>query len=74
MKDTVTMMQKRAEVHSTESSVVTDEKGRIVIDIPGVDDAEKVLSDLGVPVKTSRVQRLERHRKNPPKPNSTLYH
>ena len=40
-------MQKRAEVHSTESSVVTDEKGRIVIDIPGVDDAEKVLSDLG---------------------------
>lgn len=100
LKDTVTMMQKRAEVHSTESSVVTDEKGRIVIDIPGVDDAEKVLSDLGkegsldfvaqddmdlsvasrfiqrqfVPVKTSRVQRLERHRKNPPKPNSTLYH
>ena len=47
LKDTVTMMQKRAEVHSTESSVVTDEKGRIVIDIPGVDDAEKVLSDLG---------------------------
>lgn len=34
LKDTVTMMQKRAEVHSTESSVVTDEKGRIVIDIP----------------------------------------
>lgn len=47
LKDTVTMMQKRAEVHSTESSVVTDEKGRIVIDIPGVEDADKVLEDLG---------------------------
>ncbi len=47
LKDTVKMMQKRAEVHSTESSVVTDEKGRIVIDIPGVDDADKVLADLG---------------------------
>lgn len=47
LKDTVTMMQKRAEVHSTESSVVTDEKGRIVIDIPGVDNADAVLADLG---------------------------
>lgn len=47
LKDTVTMMQKRAEVHSTESSVVTDEKGRIVIDIPGVENADEVLSDLG---------------------------
>lgn len=47
LKDTVTMMQKRAEVHSTESSVITDEKGRIEIDIPGVSDAEEVLADLG---------------------------
>lgn len=47
LADTVTMMQNRAEVHSTESSVVTDEKGRIEIDIPGVSDAEEVLADLG---------------------------
>lgn len=47
LADTVQMMQKRAEVHSTESSVVTDEKGRIEIDIPGVSDAEEVLADLG---------------------------
>ena len=47
LADTVTMMQKRAEVHSTESSVITDEKGRIEIDIPGVSDAEQVLADLG---------------------------
>ncbi|MCH5267121.1 MAG: protein translocase subunit SecD [Lachnospiraceae bacterium] len=47
LKDTVTMMQKRAQVHSTESSVVTDEKGRIVIDIPGVENADEVLADLG---------------------------
>ena len=47
LADTVTMMQKRADVHSTESSVVTDEKGRIEIDIPGVSNAEEVLADLG---------------------------
>ncbi len=47
LADTVTMMQKRADVHSTDSSVVTDEKGRIEIDIPGVSDAEEVLADLG---------------------------
>lgn len=47
LKDTVTMMQKRAQVHSTESSVVTDERGRIVIDIPGVGNADEVLADLG---------------------------
>lgn len=47
MKDTVKMMQKRAEVYSTESSVVTDERGRIVIDIPGVENAEEVLASLG---------------------------
>lgn len=47
LADTVTMMQQRADVHSTDSSVVTDEKGRIEIDIPGVSDAEEVLADLG---------------------------
>lgn len=47
LADTVTMMQKRADVHSTDSQVVTDEKGRIEIDIPGVSDAEEVLADLG---------------------------
>ncbi len=47
MEDTRNMMQKRAEVYSTESSVVVGEGGRISIDIPGVEDAEEVLASLG---------------------------
>ncbi len=47
MEDTRNMMQKRAEVYSTESSVVIGEGGRISIDIPGVSNAEKVLQSLG---------------------------
>jgi len=47
MEDTRNMMQKRAEVYSTESSVVIGEGGRISIDIPGVTNAEKVLQSLG---------------------------
>lgn len=47
LEDTRNMMQKRAEVYSTESSVVTGEGGRITIDIPGVSNAEEVLKSLG---------------------------
>ncbi|MCR5201693.1 MAG: protein translocase subunit SecD [Lachnospiraceae bacterium] len=47
MKDTQSKMQKRAEVYSTESSVVLEGSKRIVIDIPGAKDAEKVLKGLG---------------------------
>ena len=47
MKDTIKKMQKRAEVYSTESSVVQEGENRIVIEIPGADDAEEVLEGLG---------------------------
>ncbi len=47
MKDTKQKMQKRAEVYSTESSVVQEGDNRIVIEIPGADDAEEVLEGLG---------------------------
>lgn len=47
MEDTRNMMQKRAEVYSTESSVVLGEDNRITIDIPGVENAEEVLETLG---------------------------
>ncbi|MCR5586319.1 MAG: protein translocase subunit SecD [Lachnospiraceae bacterium] len=47
MKDTISKMQSRAEVYSTEASVVQEGDNRIVIDIPGVDNAEEVLATLG---------------------------
>lgn len=47
MEDTRNMMQKRAEVYSTESSVVIGDGGRITVDIPGVANAEEVLESLG---------------------------
>ena len=47
MEDTRNMMQKRAEVYSTESSVVLGDENRITIDIPGVANAEEVLESLG---------------------------
>ncbi len=47
MEDTRNMMQKRAEVYSTESSVVIGDGGRITIDIPGVANADEVLASLG---------------------------
>ena len=47
MEDTRTMLQKRAEVYSTESSVVQGENNTITVDIPGVENAEGVLSNLG---------------------------
>lgn len=47
MKDTIQKMQQRAEVYSTESSVVQQGSNRIEIDIPGVENAEEVLESLG---------------------------
>lgn len=47
MKDTIQKMQQRAEVYSTESSVVQQGSNRIEIDIPGVENAEEVLASLG---------------------------
>ncbi len=47
MKDTISKMQSRAEVYSSEASVVQEGDKRIVIDIPGVDNAEEVLATLG---------------------------
>ena len=47
MKETIQMMQQRAEVYSTESSVVQVGDNRIEIDIPGVADADEVLKSLG---------------------------
>ena len=47
MKDTIQMMQQRAEVYSTESSGVQVGDNRIEIDIPGVADADEVLKSLG---------------------------
>lgn len=47
MSDTIQKMQQRADVYSTESSVVQEGSNSIVIDIPGVEDAEAVLEGLG---------------------------
>jgi SecD/SecF fusion protein len=47
MKDTIQKMQQRAEVYSTESTVVQQGSNRIEIDIPGVENAEEVLESLG---------------------------
>lgn len=47
MKDTIHMMQQRAEVYSTESSVVQEGDDRVVVEIPGVENADEVLSSLG---------------------------
>jgi len=47
MSDTIAMMQDRAEVYSTESSVVQEGSNRISVDIPGVENADEVLSSLG---------------------------
>lgn len=47
MSDTVYKMQKRVENYSTEASVYQEGNNRINIDIPGVQDANKVLSELG---------------------------
>jgi SecD/SecF fusion protein len=47
MSDTVYKMQKRVESYSTEASVYQEGSNRVNIDIPGVQDANKVLEELG---------------------------
>lgn len=49
MNDTVYQMQKRAEVYSTEAEVYPEGDRRITIEIPGAEDAETVLNELGKP-------------------------
>lgn len=47
MSDTVYKMQKRVESYSTEATVYQEGNNRVNINIPGAQDANKVLSELG---------------------------
>ncbi len=49
MADTVYKLQKRVEVYSTEAEVYQEGSNRINVNIPGVYDAETILSELGNP-------------------------
>ena len=49
MSDTVYKLQRRVEGYSTESQVYREGDDRISIEIPGVEDANAVLEDLGKP-------------------------
>ena len=49
MNDTVYKLQQRVEAWSTEAEVYQEGANRINVDIPGVYDAEKILSELGNP-------------------------
>jgi len=49
MSDTIYKLQKRAEGYSTEAAVYQEGSDRINIDIPGVNDANEILKELGKP-------------------------
>lgn len=49
MKDTIAKLQKRVEGYSTEAIVYQEGLSRINIEIPGVQDANKILQELGRP-------------------------
>jgi len=49
MADTIYKMQKRVEQYSTEAQVYQEGENRISIEIPGVQDANAVLEELGKP-------------------------
>ena len=49
MSDTVFKLQKRVEEYSTEAQVYQEGTNRINIEIPGVTDANEILTDLGKP-------------------------
>ena len=49
MKDTIYKLQKRVEGYSTEAIVYQEGTNRINIEIPGVQDANKILAELGRP-------------------------
>ena len=49
MQDTIYKLQKRVEQYSTEAQVYQDGENRIIVEIPGVNDANKILEELGKP-------------------------
>ena len=49
MKDTIYKLQQRVEGYSTEAIVYQEGVNRINIEIPGVQDANKILQELGRP-------------------------
>ena len=49
MDDTIYKLQKRVDQYSTEATVYQEGDDRINIEIPGVSDANKVLTELGKP-------------------------
>ena len=49
MSDTIYKLQKRVDSYSTEASVYQVGDDRITVEIPGVQDANKILEDLGNP-------------------------
>mgnify|MGYP004615189397 FL=1 len=49
MKDTIYKLQKRVDSYSTEASVYQVGDDRITVEIPGVQDANEILEDLGNP-------------------------
>ncbi|MBE5884022.1 MAG: protein translocase subunit SecD [Lachnospiraceae bacterium] len=49
MQDTIAKLQKRVEGYSTEAIVYQEGSDRINIEIPGVDDANAILQELGKP-------------------------
>lgn len=55
MADTRRKLQKRAEIYSTEADVYLEGDKRIVVNIPGQNDAEKVKEELGKPGALSLV-------------------
>ena len=49
MSDTIYKLQKRVEQYSTEAQVYKEGDNRIIVEIPGVTDANKILEELGKP-------------------------
>lgn len=49
MDDTVDRLQQRADVYSTDSNVYKEGSNRINVEIPGADDANAILEDMGKP-------------------------
>jgi len=58
MSDTIYKLQKRAEGYSTEAAVYQEGSNRINIDIPGVSDADEILTELGKPGSLEFVELL----------------
>lgn len=49
MADTIYKLQKRVENYSTEAQVYKEGENRIIVEIPGAKDANKILEELGKP-------------------------